>query len=192
MLKNEIAEMPKKSPVYSVEEWLQILAANFNRDLSELQLMAYREALKDLTPEQAHQACSRALLECKFMPPVAELREFASMGQKAATNRVTMAAETEWEAIDKHVARYGGTVYPSDPPLALTAAGEYAFRRIGWRLAVADAGPGDLHWLHKNFVEAYVLYADTDGLKALPQNEARRLLDGLRKALPAGEPKGAA
>ncbi len=174
-----------------LEEWLMVLSENCSKELTDFQVENYRRGLQDLTVEEVHYACRRAWLEWKFLtlPPVAVLREFAgrhAQQEPKNADRITLAAETEWEAIITHVREHGATVYPSDPPLALTAAGEYAFRRIGWRQAISEAATSDLHWLHKNFIEAFKLHAETGGLRQLPQTEATRLLSKTRNLLGCG------
>ena len=165
--------------------WLTILSENCSKPLNDAQLEVYGQGLQDLTPEEIHLACSRALLEWKFLtlPPVAVLREYAgrhAQQEPKDADRITLAAETEWEAIVHHVQWLGVTMYRSDPPLVLTAAGEFAFRRIGWREAVGTVNPENLHWVHKNFIEAFQMHAETDGLKQLPQAEAENLLSKTR------------
>ena len=165
--------------------WLTILSENCSKKLSESQADVYSRGLQDLTPEEIHLACSRALLEWKFLtlPPVAVLREYAgrhAQQEPSDADRISLAAETEWEAIVHHVQNLGATLYRSDPPLELTAAGEFAFRRIGWREAVAEVTPENLHWLHKNFIEAFRMHSETDGLKQLSQSEAEKLLSKTR------------
>jgi hypothetical protein len=156
-----------------------------------VQIQLFREFLKDLTPAEMKEAVSHAILNCKFMPTIAELRSFA--GRSAAQQKQletavgSVAAEREWEAVLAHVNRYGGTVYPGDPKLLLSAAGEYAFRQIGWRDGLLNTAPEDLHWAHKEFVAAYTMHGETGGLLAPSREEARRLLASLhgeRKELP--------
>ena len=202
MPKNEIEETSKFSTVHSLGEWLAILAAQLGKELSPLQIAGYYEGVKDFTAEQIHAAFSWALANWGGegnwsgpipMPPVAKLRavvlEPNKEQQEAQKKMIELQVESEWEAILRHVERCGELVYLSDPPLVLVAAGEYALKNIGWRRGLLDAiDKGNIHFAHKNFVENFVRFQETDGLKALPQPEALKLLGKVRGLIEAGKP----
>lgn len=138
---------------------------------------AYREGLSDLPEADLREVFSRAILECKFMPTVAELRGFLNRKEVAIDK---LESEREWDRILAHVVKYGAVCYPSDSKLEVSAAGEYSLRQIGgadWRQAIAGADDDRLHWLRKNFIECWNRYAETGGLKAIGREEAKRMLD---------------
>jgi hypothetical protein len=73
---------PSESPtlrtfarVTSLEQWLLLFGEAFNKELSELTIYAYLEALSDIPYPELHQACIRVVNSCKFMPTVAEIRK---------------------------------------------------------------------------------------------------------------------
>lgn len=193
MLNKETNTTRKSSTPSSLalDKWLRILSANFRVDLSPLQIEAYRVGLSDLTPEQLHVACSKALAEITdFMPTVGKIRSYVDDKQKQTDN---LAAEQEWDRIVKHIYRFGAQVFPSDTPLALTPAGEYALRQVGWRAGVMDALASEdskkLHFAKQNFVKAHSYHAETGGLQALSRGEAREMLESARKQVESARPK---
>lgn len=155
------------------------LGMMFKTEMPELLMEAYREGLSDLPEAELRMVFTRALLECKFMPTVAELRAFVVRKEVAAD---ALQADREWREITAHV-EYNLMAYGHTAP-PLSDSGDYALRQIGGIEAVYDCllekngcCPADLKWRGKDFREAYGRYAETGGLKAIGRDEARRMLD---------------
>lgn len=161
------------------------LGLMFGKDLPDPLMEAYSEGLADLTEAQLRQVFGQAILECKFMPTVAELRGFLKQRQAKVDS---LEAEQEWEVCCAHLRKYGEVTYDSDQPLVLTAAGEYAFRQIGWRkglVRVLDYDDKGMQFAHKRFIEAYNTHVETGGLLAPSREEAQKMLATARGLLEA-------
>lgn len=154
---------------------------------------AYREGLSDLSEADLRMVFTRALLECKFMPTVAELRGFVAKKEIAVDN---LKADREWLLITAHVDREL-MAYEHVPPYGLSDSADYALRQIGGIEAVYDCylekngqSPADLKWRGKDFREAYGRYAETGGLKAIGREEAKRMLDIAKRGHLLAESRG--
>jgi hypothetical protein len=69
------AQAPSGESVKAICRWAQVFGEHFQREVSDLAMMAYIEGLKDLTPEQIQFCCERALQEVDRMPTVAHIRK---------------------------------------------------------------------------------------------------------------------
>jgi hypothetical protein len=159
----------------------------FSRDLDSVLVECYEDGLADLAEEHLTGVFTKALLECKFMPTVAELRGFITNREEAVD---ALKADREWKRILDHV-DYNIAAYEHKAPADLSPTGDYALRQIGGIEAVynlmLENNEEQLRWLGKDFREHYARYSETGGLKAIGRDEARRLLDqtmAWRKELP--------
>lgn len=178
---------------------LVALADQFGRQFKPDTMAMMAEGLaQDLTPEQITAAGRRGVLECKFFPSVAELREFAGAGPVAAKETESAEAVQAWEVCVGWVRRNAwrtrspesGHIAESVPgveplPDRILAAVRYAGGLTQVYLSLAT-GEG-LQWLRKAFVDRFVMEpaiqrlpsADGEALE-LAERTARRLSGGVQ------------
>lgn len=74
-LMSGLIEPQTRSEAFSVAlaHNLGLFAEVYRQQLTELAVVGYREALKDLTIEKLNRGCALALRSCKFMPTPAEI-----------------------------------------------------------------------------------------------------------------------
>ena len=181
MENNRPPQTPTQSWQTVFDNGMLKLSKMFRTDLDSLLVSVYQDGLVDLPEAALRMVFTKALLECKFMPTIAELRGFIKEGRKRADN---LDAEKNWEACCDHLRKYGEQTYNSDKPLGITAAGEHAFRAIGWRsglVKVLDYDAKGMDFAHKRFIEAYNYHVETGGLVAVSREEAVRLLEIAKK-----------
>lgn len=132
--------------------FLTALAANFGREADEPTCMAYEIGLADLPLADCKAAMLRAMRECKFMPPAAELRELA--GVQKPRERAVLA----WEALDNAVADVGyyRSVDFDDPFINATV------RNLGgWERVCEMEGEEFPKWFRKEFERVYAALCAT-------------------------------
>lgn len=131
------------------------LAATFNREPTEALLAGYWMGLQDLDQNSIERACARAMLECKFMPVVRDLRELA--GMLSPEQRAIKA----WEAFASAVQRLGYYRSPDfdDPVINATVR-----NMGGWEavcIKASDNGEEFEKFGRRDFERIYVAYCRT-------------------------------
>lgn len=118
---------------------------------------------------------------CKFFPSIQEILEAS---RSEIRDALLLDAERAWEALlgdfgEWYFSRVDGHGLPTEVgvksrggrfigPPRLPPATEYALRQVGGYAYVGDCDPERLRWIRKDFIEAYLRYVETDGLKHLP------------------------
>jgi len=123
------------------------LASNYRQEADEATLEAYRIGLADLPVERIETAVSRAIRECKSLPPAAGLRELA--GELLPIHRAVKA----WEVFRKAVFAIGPyrSVVFDDPVLTATA------RNLGgWGQVIEQMETEGEKWVRKDFERVYI------------------------------------
>jgi hypothetical protein len=126
-----------------------MLAENFNRQVTEHTFEAYFVGLEGLSVPQIEAGVSRALRECSFMPPAAELRKLA--GELTGADRAVKA----WGAFEAAVMEHGGyrTVDFDDVVINATV------RNLGGWEFVCDMSVREFeNFLREKFLKAYVSF----------------------------------
>ena len=129
------------------------LAASFRQEPSKALLHGYRIGLEDLPIEAVETAVARALKECTFMPPPAELRKLSGCGM-TPDDRAVLAWEVFQEAVSHH--GYYESVNFDDPVINATV------RNLGgWMPLIERLDVDDLKWVRKEFLQTYAALART-------------------------------
>jgi hypothetical protein len=143
-----------------IHDQLTILAEAFGEPLTQERAEIYVGGLLDITRERLQVAFRRSLLELKWFPKLAEIRELT--GSSADQER-KVEAQAAWEYANEYLRKWGVARLPIRsegkwivaPPLEPRL--EYAVRQIGglWRLnQVTDE---TYHFMFRDFCEAYTL-----------------------------------
>ena len=187
------AKSPTKPPRWLAV--LTILAEYFDKPAvmeSGTVRQLYQRTLETMTPEQLETCLSRSIAELRFMPKVAELLELAGTSQRllvtGAKDELTLEAECGWNRLVTSGLDWQHNVLWKPP--AMPDAGDYATRTCGGYEAIFNKILANMdgteapdatavHFVRQNWIDAYMRYQDTDGLKALPRAEAQRLLAGV-------------
>jgi hypothetical protein len=153
---------------------------------------AYVKHLADLPIDTLRWACSTAILECTFLPSVAELR--AKVVAANMRNGGVLGSETAWERVMRMVGKHGTATLPPGgfgDPITDTIMTGPVWRQFGQ--TETDMLPSE----RKAFVEAYRAReanmrqaAQRGTLPALPpskERSARKLVDGLAAKLTGKE-----
>lgn len=139
------------TPSQALKTSLALLGAAFDKKADRVVADAYWQALRDLTPEEIGRATQRALIECRFMPAPAELRQFAGWGRKRETDTAIA-----WEAVRSAIARHDYTTSVDFGPLVNAVVRNLG----GWqRLCALGRDALDV-WARKEFERIYGLFAD--------------------------------
>lgn len=93
---------PDKDRRIGIAHVVTLLAENFRQQVTEHTFEAYIAGLDGLSMPQIEAGMNRALRECKFMPPAAELRELS--GELKGQDRAVKA----WMAFERAVTEQGG------------------------------------------------------------------------------------
>lgn len=166
--------------------------------------------LAELPADALKAAASKALNSCRFMPTVAELREFAGCPAPSAAETVRAEELAAWDAVQAWVTLYRARLRnPTTGHLGWTNATSYgpwckaprpieplqprtesALRRVGGPDAIQSAwGTPEEVWLQKRFCEEYRLAdAIQDAQRALQAGRGgvRELAEGLAAQLAMG------
>lgn len=125
---------------------IEALAAAFKTKASKPLYMAYWFGLQDLPMEAIRQACTKALVECKFMPVPRELRDLA--GVMGADQRAIVA----WNSVKQAIREVGSyrSVSFDDPTI------NAAIRSLGGWPRVCGTDSEELDkWTSKEFQRLY-------------------------------------
>lgn len=167
-----------------------IIASYPNTKLDAGNVSAYNQWLKQIPETELEAAIMQAMIKSPNFPPTGP--GIVACWQSTRTETQVLDATLEWTKCLTHAERYGEIVYPSDPKLYLSDAGEYALRLIGGRSGILNTKDQDTHWAQRNFIEAWNKFSEAEKSgHALSQGETRQLL-GLvdaerKKELPAAD-----
>lgn len=147
----------------------------FGKELSLEAVKIYERGLSDLTVEQVEAACKSALLELKFFPKIADIRE-----RIVETAKLELAAknETEWAEIWKRSADFdpdSGTKFRDD---GLSDCAKWAAGIMGGWRQLANAKLKDEPFLRKRFIELCGMYKHSDESKLLDAGESQKQIAG--------------
>ncbi len=125
------------------------LAAAFGREVDRAFLAAFELGLKDLPIEAIERAVESCIVNVRFMPTVAELRERA--GVVSPKERAVIA----WEALEKARRRFGyySTVSFDDPVINAAVRNLGGWERVS---ELADDPENYRVWFRKEFERVYV------------------------------------
>jgi len=92
---NEVTETPQLSAKFldSLKANLAVFGELYRQELTPLAVLAYREALKDMSVKAMNLGFELALKNCKFLPTPAEIREWAGIAL-AKLPKPSVSAET--------------------------------------------------------------------------------------------------
>lgn len=134
---------------------LLVAAQLFDRELSNIIIGLYFDALKEYSIKQAEDAISKAIKSCKFFPKPAEIIELISDGSVKIEDRALIIANQ----IISHVHTAGSRVFPKlDDPIAkhlMTTRWPY----YEWASNLIES---EEKWWTKEFCEMYRAYSRTD------------------------------
>jgi hypothetical protein len=109
----------------TLARWLLIFGQVYHRDLDELAIAAYREALSGLSPRLLDAACRYLVRRSKFLPNPAEILEAAELVAerlpKLPAPECALCGGTGWKVIERDGARFavrcahGGEAPPAAP-----------------------------------------------------------------------------
>lgn len=128
-------------------ELMKDLAASYpNFRANERQTRVYATALQDLAPEQVRNAMGRAIMESKFFPSVAELRQYVDSSPDDRAQRA-------WLLLRRAVEEVGAwrSLLIDDPYAA------EALRRVSgsWHAFCEVPDGPDVHVLRQGFLSSY-------------------------------------
>jgi hypothetical protein len=167
--------------------------------VSEQRIAIYAEELQLIPADRLADCFHRARQRSKYFPSISEILEAS---QSETRGSLLLTAERAWEAlladfrewyfcrVDGHgvrtevgvKSRRGKLVGPPH----LSPATEYALRQVGGYAYVGDCDPEQIRWIRKDFIEAYLRYMETDGLKQLParfEDMPREIQDAIERVL---------
>jgi hypothetical protein len=200
---NETKEtlQPSTSIDRLVREYLAQYGAAYHQDVSPAQAKLYALHLRDISPERLVPALRRALDVCRFFPSIAEIRMLAGADEKQQIKQEQAQDELEakkaWDTLQNYIALWGADLHPSlhagkwKKPPELTAATGYAVRQCGGYYKVATATVENVHFIRRDFLQAFQYYRETGALAAPSREEAKRLLGKVQewtKKLPPVNP----
>lgn len=137
--------MTKNERLTTITGCVTMLAETFGKKVSPGLIQAYELGLRDLTTEQITDAATRALTNCRFMPPPVELREMVFL-------RTDDRAVKAWLVFEAAVVKHGyiKTVNFDDPIINAT------IRALGgWEHCCGMPAAEFDTFLQKRFQETY-------------------------------------
>lgn len=131
-------------------EVLSALFGCFGQASDTGRLAIYARILRDVPTDLLRAACEKVMLECRFLPSVAEVVAAVRVLDGVRAGRRALSWEEAWEEVVREMRRCG--VYGS-PVFSSELIGR-AVRAVGWRnLCCADEGAFSV--LHAQFREVY-------------------------------------
>lgn len=127
-------------------ETIAAVCATFGREADEALYAGYWMGLNDLELADVRRAATAAIRRSRFMPTVAELREWA--GDMPLSARAVLA----WDAFEQAVVRHGGYAFVrfDDPAINLTVT-----MLGGWERCCELPAAAFDKWLKKDFERTY-------------------------------------
>jgi hypothetical protein len=176
-----------------------ITAEAYGVAVSPQRIGIYAEDLKSIPAHRLAACFHMARQRCKFFPSIQEILEAS---RSEIRDALLLDADRAWEAllgdfrewyfcrVDGHAVRTEVGVKPRGGkflgPPDLPPATEYALRQVGGYAYVGDCDPEQIRWIRKDFIEAYLRYVETDGLKQLParfEELPREIQDAIHRVL---------
>jgi hypothetical protein len=157
----KLSSNPNERPELSTEflealgRWLALFSQHYRQELTDVGVLSYELALRDLTVEELNRGCDLSMQECEFMPRAADIRKRRSGTIKESASKIfrqIQASEAFEKACDWAKSNYSPEI-PIKNPEQLPPSVEYAMRVAGGITAMIDAG--QRYWVRKNFMEAY-------------------------------------
>lgn len=140
---------PSEAP--QVAEIIEQLAEVFDREVTEMMLLGYVQALSDLSLDEIRQSVQRSLRTCKFFPKPVELIELAR-------GRTDDLATIAWTIVDR-TASFGAYRSVDFEDKAINAA----IRSMGGWPHLLSLGGDEFHkWARLRFMESYEAYRRQD------------------------------
>lgn len=141
-------------------------------------LNTYLQILNDYDPEYLGVALSIASKECRFFPVPADIID--RMPKDANPKEIALfEAEEAWDKFKDNFHCYHPDLgYRGPKP---DAAMEYAMRQIGGFERFSTTLVENENFIRKEFIEAHMRFDSTGGRLAPTRDEAKRLLDRLKK-----------
>ena len=188
-------ERPETSSSQVLSKWLKIFSEHFGKEITPTNARVYQAALSDCQPEQIEAACKQSLLECRFLPAVADIRERLSKQSNLEESDLCLV---EWEAIVGHAGKWNADLGWCDPKTGisqysggtpvfprLSACGEYALRHVGGYEGLVRCCHNEevMVFRKRDFEAAYKrrLEMQRAGYLPLTDAQARNLLAEVRK-----------
>jgi len=200
---NETKEtlQPSDSIDRLIREYLAQYGAAYHQDVSPAQAKLYLLHLQDVPPDRLAYALHAVLDACRFFPSIADIRMLAGFDEKKQAKQEQAEDELEaqkaWDTLQAYIVLWGADLYPSlhagkwtEPP-ELPAATGHAVRQCGGYYKVATATTENVHFIRRDFLQAFQYYRETGALAAPSREEAKRLLGNVRdwtKKLPPVNP----
>lgn len=134
------------------------MAATFRQEPTRAMLHGYWLGLRDLPVEAVEKAVEAGIRNCRFMPAVAELREYAG-GPKPED-----CAQLAWAAFERAVVTHGGyrSVVFDDAIIHAVV------RSLGGWERCCELAPEEFDkWLRKDFLATYASFARTGVVPAV-------------------------
>ena len=155
-------------------KWLKLYSIQYDREITAELAKMYQAGLGDMEPEQIEEACKKALLELKFFPKIAEIRERVGNETKALTE---IQAEEDWAFAWTHAPLdYNPDLKTGLQPRGLSPAGTWAILRMGGWPRIAEAKERDEPFMRKRFMELYELYGHSEQAKRITAGQSQRTL----------------
>ena len=136
-----------------LKKWLALFCQHYRQELTEVGVLSYEIALRDLTYEQLERGCDLAMQECDFMPRASEIRKRSGLLNERLEE---MFLEAKASDIFSRACTWAySNSSPEIPPkeeLPPTVA--YAMRMAGGIKALLDNSQH--YWVRKSFIEAYM------------------------------------
>jgi hypothetical protein len=190
-----ISGPPASSSTETVRKWLVKFGSTHDKEISDLMIACWCEALADLPTELLEEAFLRTMRSCSFFPKPVDVRSHIS---GTDTKGARVEEEQAWGLLLGHVREYEwgdgpGGFTPGAPSLPAVVA--HAFRAavpggpqalMGMLGRAAAGHTTDLDFAKKRFIEDLRNVREL-GLdqRLLTRGEALRLLQELKEARPA-------
>lgn len=167
-----------KSSAKNLAKWLSVFSEHYGKELTPANTSVYKQALADLSPDDLEAACKSALMDCRFMPTVADIRAHV---KKAERIHGELGVDAEWlEIMDKiqfydaYYDKPGFNGWGAGGPPRLTDAGKYAVDCLGGFRVFQETSPEFLPKLRTTFQQHYERFTDGGGRKELPEGATPR------------------
>lgn len=146
--------MNKKTDTKRFRIAIEGMAAVFRQEPTQALFHGFWEGLKALPIETVEAAVTRGIMECKFMPNPAELREFAGVPSAAD------AALLAWLTFEQAVVSHGGYATVDFEDRAINAT----VRHLGgWNRCCSMPTEEFDKWLKKEFLATYPTMTKSKG-----------------------------
>ncbi len=126
----------------------------FDKEMSEILLDIYWNALENFSDKQCKEAFNKAMIQCKFFPKPVEIIELIGDGPGKLEDRAEyQASEVVWAV--KHIGHYRSVQF-SDLVTAAVIQQCYG----GWIQLCSELNQDEEKWFRKDFVKYYRAYSN--------------------------------